>query len=479
VACLALAAAAMLYLTRGYGTPVTLTVDGYTEQLRSTRHDVSGLLSDLGLSVRPEDSVAPAASTPLAHGLHITLIRARQALIAADGETRQVYSRARTVGELLGDAGVRLDPNDEVWLEGGQQVTPTTPLPASPPPGPPRFARPRPWTGHEPEPVRLSVRRAVPITVEDGSAPYTIETTAATVGEALLREQVTLYLGDNVIPSLGSQVRDGMRVVIQRSKAVLVTADGRSILTRTRGQTVGDALAELGIMVASSDRVEPAMGEPVLDDLRIQVTRVRETVQVERQSIPFESILVPDDDLEIDHQEERQTGQEGEFRRRWQIVTEDGVQRSQVELDAWVASEPVTQVIAYGRKIVSRPLPIPGSTSTYWRDVHMLATSYSRSTAGVSSLNPDFGRTRLGLPMGKGLVAVDPSVIPLGTQLYIPGYGMALAADTGSAVLARRIDLGYNDNDLQLWHRWVDVYVLDPPPPSWEIRYVLPDWPPQ
>lgn len=81
--------------------------------------------------------------------------------------------------------------------------------------------------------------------------------------------------------------------------------------------------------------------------------------------------------------------------------------------------------------------------------------------------------------MGRGLVAVDPSVIPLGSQMYVPGYGMGLAADTGSAILARRIDLGYNDNDLQLWHRWVNVYLLDPPPPSWEIRYVLPDWPPQ
>ena len=198
--CVVSAAAALLYLSLDYGTAVTVTVDGYTEQVRSPRRDVGELLSDLGLNLHPEDRLAPTENTPLTPGLHITVIRARQALINADGEMREVYSQARTVGEILADAGLRLDPNDEIWLEGQQQASPDTPLPASPPPGPPRFARPRPWTDREPEPVRLSVRRAVPVTVEDGSAPYTIKTTAPTVGEALLREQVTLYLGDHVIP---------------------------------------------------------------------------------------------------------------------------------------------------------------------------------------------------------------------------------------------------------------------------------------
>ena len=53
------------------------------------------------------------------------------------------------------------------------------------------------------------------------------------------------------------------------------------------------------------------------------------------------------------------------------------------------------------------------------------------------------GHTATGLPVGWGVVAVDPSVIPLGTKLTIPGYGEAVAADTGSAVRGNTIDLWF------------------------------------
>jgi 3D (Asp-Asp-Asp) domain-containing protein len=51
------------------------------------------------------------------------------------------------------------------------------------------------------------------------------------------------------------------------------------------------------------------------------------------------------------------------------------------------------------------------------------------------------GRTASGLPVGIGIVAVDPSVIPLGTRMFVPGYGPAVAADVGSAVRGTIIDL--------------------------------------
>jgi 3D (Asp-Asp-Asp) domain-containing protein len=53
------------------------------------------------------------------------------------------------------------------------------------------------------------------------------------------------------------------------------------------------------------------------------------------------------------------------------------------------------------------------------------------------------GTTSTGLPVGWGTVAVDPSVIPLGTRITIPGYGEGVAADTGSAVQAATVDLWF------------------------------------
>ena len=138
--------------------------------------------------------------------------------------------------------------------------------------------------------MRLHIVRAVPIVVDDGSVPYTLFTTAPTVGEALLREQVTLYLGDDVQPSLGSRVSSGLHVVIERSKPVLVTADGRTTHTRTRGKTVGGTLMDLGILVTDNDRVTPPLDQPVVEQQQIRVVRISHVTLVERKPIPYESI---------------------------------------------------------------------------------------------------------------------------------------------------------------------------------------------
>ena len=63
----------------------------------------------------------------------------------------------------------------------------------------------------------------------------------------------------------------------------------------------------------------------------------------------------------------------------------------------------------------------------------------------------------------RGLVAVDTSVIPLGTRLYIEDYGYAIAADTGSGVKGLHVDLYFEDREtcLEFGRQTLDVYVLE------------------
>jgi 3D (Asp-Asp-Asp) domain-containing protein/peptidoglycan hydrolase CwlO-like protein len=64
------------------------------------------------------------------------------------------------------------------------------------------------------------------------------------------------------------------------------------------------------------------------------------------------------------------------------------------------------------------------------------------------------GHTATGAPVGWGVVAVDPSVIPLGTRMSIPGYGSGVAADTGGAIVGNRIDLWFPSlAQAQAWGR--------------------------
>ena len=71
------------------------------------------------------------------------------------------------------------------------------------------------------------------------------------------------------------------------------------------------------------------------------------------------------------------------------------------------------------------------------------------------------GRTASGLPVGKGIVAVDPELIPLGTRLFVPGYGKAVAADVGTAIKGRIIDLWMpSDAQARKWGRKTVVITI-------------------
>ena len=95
--------------------------------------------------------------------------------------------------------------------------------------------------------------------------------------------------------------------------------------------------------------------------------------------------------------------------------------------------------------------------SRYSRKLQMEATAYTTQDPGCGLY------TARGNLLRKGLVAVDPSVIPLGTRLYIPGYGPAIADDTGGAIVGHKIDLAYESRNeaLKFGRRVVTVYVID------------------
>ena len=84
------------------------------------------------------------------------------------------------------------------------------------------------------------------------------------------------------------------------------------------------------------------------------------------------------------------------------------------------------------------------------------------ATAYLPTDGSGAGITATGIPATYGVAAVDPSVIPLGSRLYIPGYGEAIAADTGSAIYGYKIDLCMESYDqaMQFGRRTITVYVL-------------------
>lgn len=451
-------------LTVGYlntFTPATIVDGDKVINLRTHQTTVGGALREAGIELLPEDVVLPEASSPLNRNDTIVIRRAKLVRLSVDGSEPVWIRTQRSRGaEVLADLGFALTVNDSVLVNGGFDDL----LPAR--------SHGQPDAGIKIPDAHIEFRRAVPLAIQEiGGQTTTIKTTARTVGEALLQAGFMIYLADQVVPSPGTVIQPNMQVTIERAKPVTIWVDGRQVRTRTLHDTVADVLAEMNILLLEQDYTRPALHEPVAAGSEIRVVRVKREIQVDQDYIPFETLWQADPELELDAQIMGQPGAPGVRERRSRVTFEDGLEVKRELVADFVAREPQPRIYKYGTKIVIRTLDTPQGPVQYWRKIRMLATSYSSSTAGVSRDKSWYGRTRCGQTMRMGIVAVDPRVIPLGTNVYVPDYGVGNACDTGSAIIGKRIDLGYDDHNLKLWYRWVDVYLLTPVPN--QIRYRL------
>ncbi len=486
-------------------TPVTLMIDGQVTPVDTHQETVGALLMDAGLTLAPEDIVTPALDAPLESGLMVQVRRARPVTINADGHRVSLRTHATSIEAILQEARVSVGPYDEVEVKadvmpaGMQRMQdsgrslPDRPRSMSAASGDlavigehaagsstdgsekRALASPLPRSSNEAasNPVEITVHRAVPFVLHEDGQATTLYTTAPSVGEALRRAGLTLYLADGVEPGLGEALSEGLHVRVERSIPVTIQVDGRTLRTRTHRQRVDEVLADLGVILTGQDYTIPPLDAPLGDDAAIRVVRVSERFLIEQDPIPFETVWQPDPDLEIDYDRVLQEGQRGILERRYRIRYEDGNEVSRVLDREYIAVAPQAKIYGYGTKTIVRTVDTPSGPVEYWRTIRMLATSYSAGTAGTPKTSPWYGRTATGMKMKHGIVAVDPRVINLYSQVYVPNYGIGTAGDTGGGIKGRRIDLGYDDDNLVLWYRWVDVYLLTPVPAPYEINYLL------
>jgi len=459
--------------------PVVVEVDGTPSQVRTHAATVSEALEHAELDLYPEDLVWPDLDAELMPGTIIRVQRAQPVVLSADGQVFQIRTHATTVGESLTESGVQVGPADEVWL-GDHLVELNAPLDDLLPSSAEMIhsgGLHLPAEGETDDPPTIRLQRAASLTLDDGGTTKTLHTTLTTVGQVLQEHKVTLFMGDEAVPGLQERIIQGMSVAIHRSVPVQITADGRLIRTRTLAENVAGALGQEGIALVGKDRVEPDLVDPVQPDMTIGVTRVREEFDVEFEPIPFETVWIGDPEVEIDNIRMVQDGQVGLTKRRYRIVYENDQKVDRFLEDVWAAQPPITKTMAYGTKIVVRTLDTPDGPVEYWRKMRVYTTSYTAASCGKPKTHPRYGYTRLGWWLTKGIVAVDPEVIPLRTKMYIPGYGIGRAGDTGGGVKGKFVDLGFDQHNYQSWHWWSDIYILTPVPPRDEIRWVLPDWP--
>ena len=458
------------------GSQVTLTINGHTQRRFTHQLTVEGLLKEADLNLNVNDVVSLPLDTRIARGLKVEVQLARWVILEADGQIIETYTQAQALGDLLAQVDVSMKPQDELMIDGQPQQMDQMLRAVAQDEEPDSASVPLNIRATS-RPIFITVIRAVPVELSEGEENTTFYTTKLTVGEALYAQGIPVYLGDLVVPGLTETIEAGSHIHIERSTPVTISADGKTISTRTRGETVADVLAQEGLLLQGEDRVIPGLGTQIEENTTVQVIRVKEELKIDQEVTPFETTWVPADDMPIDSNEIVTPGQSGVTKTRRRLTYENGQETEVTVEDKWLDQVPMDKKVAYGTAVQVSTLETPDGPVEYWRHFRALATSYSAATSGKPKDHPRYGITRSGLPAGYGIIAVDPKVIPLGTQVYIPGYGVALAGDTGGMIIGRHVDLGFDEDDPPIWYRWVDVYMLAPVPPQDQIRYVLPNWP--
>ena len=452
---------------------VWIEINGRRLAHRTRESTARGVLNELSLGLAPEDTCETPSSEALLAGEPISIRVARTVVLIHDGSVSQARTQATRVVEVLVDLRVPALPEDRYYLLE-EPYDLYAPLPEVRPAG---RLTPYKVIDELRVPVVVRVQRAVPITVHDGQVAVDFYTSARTVGAALFSEGLTVYAGDECSPGLDAPVTAGLSVRLRRALPVVLDDGGEARRLRTHSTTIQELLTEQEISLDVDDYVQPATDGGLLRDMTVRVVRVHDEFFIEEVPVPFEVVQVADPTLELDEREIRHWGREGASRTRVRVHYENGIETSRASEATWLEREPIHRATHYGTKVVLRSVDTPWGTYDYWRVLRMLATSYNAPTAGTPFDAPYYGFTRLGWVARKGLVAVDPRVINLRQPLYVPGYGPAIAADTGSAILWRRIDLCYDLDNLILWRKWVNVYLLEPIPARNQILWQVPSTP--
>ena len=476
---------------------INVIVDGYDVHFQTYEAKVEDVLRRAGIELEKEDYVTPDAAQQVGKLGKIIVRRAVPVDILADGMNVRLHTAATSVDQSLREAGVILTPSDLLvtsnghsyeidGISDGYKQSPTSrgsnrveASAYSPITAPLTFDVRQVSTTDIPsrpsQPIEVEVHRAVPITVSDGGVSFSIYSTKRTLRECFASEGIYVHSDDTVYPDLGSPVSSGMHIFLRRAKELTLIDGKKKSELRTTHETVGEVLNERKIQLSEMDRVSPSLDAKITKGMCIEIIRVGERFVTDSKPISFETKHQPDPELEIDQQHVMQQGRIG--LRNWttRVVYENGEEVSRNVEREWVDPEPVNHIVGYGTKIVVREIDTPQGTLSYWRKMRVFATSYDARHGGKSRDDPGYGYTATGMKAERGVIAIDPTVIPFYTKMYVPGYGIGVAGDTGGAIKGKWIDLCYDEYETGQWtSRWVDIYLLTPVPPPDRIRWTLP-----
>lgn len=330
--------------------------------------------------------------------------------IVIDGEETSIQTHAKTVDQLMIDHEVLVGVHD--------------------------FIEPSLDTVLEKD-MRVVWRPAIKVLVEKDEEETYVWTTSETVAE--LVEELKMDIGeyDQLYPSLETALTENMNIRYESAFLVTLKSDGEEKEVWTTSTTVADFLEREKLELGELDRVKPDHDQMVKPDGQVLVTRVEKVTDVVEESRSFATVTRNDSSLDKGKEQVIEAGQEGKVAKHYEVILEDGKEVSRKLVKSETLQESQDRIVAVGTREVVQVSRSSSSNSGDWTTFE--STAYTANCTGCS------GTTATGVNLhadsNKRVIAVDPSVIPLGSKVEIKGLGTYTAADTGGAIVGRKIDI--------------------------------------
>lgn len=278
--------------------------------------------------------------------------------------------------------------------------------------------------------VIIEPKRTITVKVDGKEVQHV--TTAKTVEEALVSQGVLLASADQTFPEKTTKITDNLEIEVSRAFPVTVQDGNKKKVVQTVSTTVADFLKEQNIEYDSNDKITPKLTEILHANDTVKVVRIQKITDVVEETIAIQTEKRTNAKLVSGTTKVVRKGSVGKVERTYEITKENGKITSKKLIDQNITKEMVTKVVHVGTKNPSRG-DVAGA------ELVVTATAYTPYCSGCS------GKTATGIDLRENpdmkLIAVDPSVIPLGTKVYVEGYGYAVAGDIGGSIQGNKIDI--------------------------------------
>ncbi|MDM5314422.1 ubiquitin-like domain-containing protein [Fictibacillus sp. b24] len=350
-----------------------------------------------------------------------------------DGKKTEVKTHANTVREFLSEQNIKPNQHDLVKPGLNAKVT---------------------------DNMKVDYTEAKQVSLTVNGKDKTIWTTAKTVEQFVKEQQLTLNEHDSIKPNLTADIKDQGKIQIESAFPVKLVVGGKAQQVWTTSTTVADLLKQQKVSLGEIDRVTPAKTAKISGKTQVEVIRVEKVTDVVEEETPFAVVNRKDSGLTKGKERVVQEGKKGKLEKRFEVVVENGKEVSRKLISEKTLTDSSDKIVAVGTKAPPAPKPqpvvsrskSPSASSSGGREITVTSTAYTANCAGCSGITATGFNLKTN-PNAK-VIAVDPNVIPLGSKVYVEGYGYAIASDTGGAIKGNKIDVFFaSQSRAESWGR--------------------------